>query len=123
LDGYTENPGDLVLGRFKALGDLTVYERTAGRNKRSAGSGRRNVITNKTVISKQILDAAPPYNISGFSRQGYNVVDVAAAKEKGIPVTNIPTYENRGGGAVYFCAACWRYATMYGPLRACKGGS
>jgi len=95
LDGYTENPGDLSWGGLEALGGLKVHDRTpiGDMNEiiRRIGDAEA-VYTNKTPISRNVMDACPNIRFIGVLATGYNVVDVAAAKEKGIPVTNIPTY-------------------------------
>jgi glycerate dehydrogenase len=95
LDGYTENPGDLSWGELEALGDLTVYDRTSLTDenesiKRIADADV--VITNKTPITKAVLDACTSIKFVGILATGYNVVDVVVAKEKNIPVCNIPAY-------------------------------
>ncbi len=92
LDGYTENPGDLSWEGFENLGSLTVYDRTP-KDKIIERIGDASVVyTNKTPISRETLDACPNVKFIGVLATGYNVIDVAAAKEKGIPVSNIPTY-------------------------------
>jgi len=92
LDGYTENPGDLSWEGFEKLGELTVYDRTPA-DKIIERIGDADVVyTNKTPISRETLDACPNVKFIGVLATGYNVVDVEAAKEKGIPVSNIPTY-------------------------------
>ncbi len=95
LDGYTENPGDLSWKPMEALGELTVYDRTplndTGEVIKRIGDAQA-VITNKTPLPKEVFDACPSIRYVGVLATGYNVVDVAAAKEKGIPVCNIPTY-------------------------------
>ncbi|MDR1932791.1 MAG: D-2-hydroxyacid dehydrogenase [Spirochaetales bacterium] len=95
LDGYTENPGDLSWEGFEALGEVKVYDRTPLNEpqtiiERIADAGA--VITNKTPVSKETLAACPGVKYIGVLATGYNVVDVIAAKERGIPVCNIPTY-------------------------------
>lgn len=93
LDGYTENPGDLSWAGFEALGEVVVYDRTAPEDIISRATGANAVIVNKTVLSAQTIAAlAPQLKYIGVLATGYNVVDVAAAKENGIPVCNIPTY-------------------------------
>jgi glycerate dehydrogenase len=92
LDGYTENPGDLSWEGFQSLGELTVYDRTPSDKTVERIGGAEIVITNKTVVSRQVFDACPSIRYVGVLATGYNVVDVEAAKERGIPVTNIPTY-------------------------------
>lgn len=92
LDGYTLNPGDLSWKGLEALGDTVIYDRTPA-DKTIERIGDADVVfTNKTVISKEILAACPSIKFIGVLATGYNVVDVNAAKEKGIPVANIPTY-------------------------------
>lgn len=92
LDGYTENPGDLSWEGFERLGELTVYDRTpAGEIVKRIGDADA-VITNKTPVSRETLDACPNVKYIGVLATGYNVIDVAAAKERGIPVCNIPSY-------------------------------
>jgi len=92
LDGYTENPGDLSWEAMKQLGELTVYDRTAPEQIISRIGEAEAVIINKTPLSRETLEACPHIRYIGVLATGYNVVDVAAASEKGIAVTNIPTY-------------------------------
>lgn len=92
LDGYTENPGDLSWEGFEALGELTVYDRTPEELIVERIGDAEAVITNKTPISRETLDACLHVKYIGVLATGYNVVDVDAAKEKDIPVCNIPTY-------------------------------
>ncbi len=92
LDGHTLNPGDLSWDSLKELGDVTVYDRTPADMTVDRIGNAEIVITNKTVIDKNILDACPSIKYVGVLATGYNVVDVAAAKEKGIPVANVPGY-------------------------------
>ncbi len=92
LDGYTENPGDLSWGGFEALGNLKVYDRTPADQIVARIGDADAVITNKTPISKETFDACPNIRYVGVLATGYNVVDVNTAKERGIVVTNIPTY-------------------------------
>ena len=95
LDGYTENPGDLSWGELEKLGQLTVYDRTNVNDAQEIISrigDAEIVITNKTPISRSTMDACPNIRYIALLATGYNVVDVNAAKEKGIPVSNVPTY-------------------------------
>lgn len=95
LDGYTENPGDLSWSELEALGTLTVYDRTSLTDEaeiiKRIGDAPF-VFTNKTPISRAVLDACPGIRFIGILATGYNIVDVAYAKEKGIPVSNVPSY-------------------------------
>ena len=93
LDGYTENPGDLSWSGFEALGDLVVYDRTTNANEIAERIGDAEVVyTNKTPIAKETIASCQNLKYIGVLATGYNVVDVNAAKEAGIVVTNIPTY-------------------------------
>ena len=92
LDGYTENPGDLSWDGFEALGELTVYDRTP-LDKIIERIGNAEVVyTNKTPITRETIESCPNIKFIGMLATGYNVVDVEAAKEHGVPVSNIPTY-------------------------------
>lgn len=95
LDGYTENPGDLSWERLEAIGDLTVYERTAYEESPLIAEriGDAEVaVTNKTPISRATMDACPDLRAVAVLATGYNVVDMEAADEKGVTVMNVPTY-------------------------------
>ncbi len=92
LDGHTLNPGDIAWDGMKKLGSLTVHERTAEADILSRIGEAEAVITNKTPLTRETIAAKPNIKYIGVLATGYNVVDVEAAKERGIPVTNIPTY-------------------------------
>ena len=95
LDGYTENPGDLSWDALAQLGELTVYDRTDPRDEAliiSRMAGAELVFTNKTPITRAAIDACPRLRFIGILATGYNVVDCAYAREKGVPVSNVPAY-------------------------------
>ncbi len=92
LDGYTLNPGDLSWEGVELLGDLTVYERTPAEKILERIGDAEIVYTNKTPLTKETFENAPNIKYVGVLATGYNVVDIQAAKEKNITVTNIPTY-------------------------------
>lgn len=95
LDGYTENPGDLSWDALAELGELSVYDRTSLTDEQEIISrigDAEVVITNKTPLTAKILDACPSIRYIAVLATGYNVVDVAYAREKGIPVSNVPAY-------------------------------
>lgn len=95
LDGYTENPGDLSWDGIKKYGDLTVYDRTDITNEEEIKDrikGAEVVFTNKTPLSKEVLEASDVLKFIGILATGYNVVDIQAAKENGIVVSNVPAY-------------------------------
>ena len=95
LDGYTENPGDLSWAGLEALGELTVYDRTPKDDPeeiiRRIG-GAEIVFTNKTPLTAQIFARCPQIRYVGLLSTGYNIADIDAARRRGIPVTNIPSY-------------------------------
>ncbi|MBQ9827543.1 MAG: D-2-hydroxyacid dehydrogenase [Lachnospiraceae bacterium] len=95
LDGYTENPGDISWEPLKVLGDVAIYDRTS--YEEAAVIAERIgdaevVVTNKTPISKETIDKCPYLRAISVLATGYNVVDYNYAKEKGIPVMNVPVY-------------------------------
>lgn len=96
LDGYTENPGDLSWSGFEGLGEFTVYDRGSETDKEGEAIARIGdaeiVITNKTPITKRVLDSCPSIRYIGVLATGYNVVDYTYAAKQGIPVTNVPGY-------------------------------
>lgn len=95
LDGYCLNPGDLNWDGLNALGECTVYDRTSLTDMEEviARIGDADVVyTNKTPMPKEVFERCQNIRFVGVLATGYNVVDVNAAKEKGIPVANIPTY-------------------------------
>lgn len=95
LDGYTENPGDLSWSVLGELGELTVYDRTPVEDREEIirRIGRAEVVyTNKTPLTGEIMEACPNLKFISVLATGYNVVDVAYAKGKGIVVSNIPAY-------------------------------
>ena len=92
LDGYTLNPGDLSWSGLSELGALTVYDRTEANEIVPRTHGAEIVFTNKTPLTREQFAANPGIRFVGVLATGYNVVDVAYAKEKGIPVCNVPNY-------------------------------
>jgi len=92
LDGYGANPGDLSWDELKALGECTVYDRTSTADVIARAQGAEVVLTNKTEISAEAIAALSDLKYIGVMATGYNVVDIAAAKERGIVVTNTPAY-------------------------------
>ena len=98
LDGYTENPGDLSWDGLSQLGDVTIYDRTSLTDEAEIISrigDAQVVLTNKTPISRRVMDACPNMKYISVLATGYNVIDVAYAREKNIPVSNVPVYGTR----------------------------
>lgn len=95
LDGYTENPGDLSWAPWEELGELTVYDRTPVDREEEIIArlqGAEVAVTNKTPISGRVIDACPELRFIAVLATGYNVVDCGRARERGIPVSNVPAY-------------------------------
>ena len=92
LDGATLNPGDLSWDDLAREGQLTVHDRTPPELVIERIGDAEIIFTNKTVLTREIIAACPRVRFIGLLATGYNVVDIAAAREKGIDVCNIPTY-------------------------------
>lgn len=95
LDGYTLNHGDLSWEGLEALGTCTVYDRTPPEDVLDRASGTGIVLTNKTVLDRNVIDSLPDMQYIGVMATGYNVVDLEAAAGRGIPVTNVPEYASK----------------------------
>lgn len=99
LDGYTENPGDLSWDGLREFGELTVYERTTDHSmigERIAGA--EAVYTNKTPLDAETIKGSQSLKFIGVLATGYNVVDIEAAKDRGIVVCNVPSYGTEAVG-------------------------
>src|SRR3569832_2284309 len=92
LDGHTLNPGDLSWAPLEALGELTVFERTPNELVVERARDALIVITNKAPISAAAMAALPSLGYIGVTATGTNIVDRAAARERGIVVSNVPSY-------------------------------
>jgi glycerate dehydrogenase len=92
LDGYTLNPGDLSWDALYALGHCRIYDRSEPDEIVPRASGAEVVLINKTELSRDALSALPGLRYVGVLATGYNVIDVRAAAELGIAVTNVPAY-------------------------------
>ena len=95
LDGYTENPGDISWAPLEALGEVTVYDRTSLTESPLIAEriGDAEIaVTNKTPLTRAVIDACPNLRAIAVLATGYNVVDTAYAREKNIPVMNVPVY-------------------------------
>ena len=102
LDGYTLNPGDLSWEGLEALGRCIVYDRTYPGDVLSRAEGAEIILTNKTVLSSDIIKQLPNLKYIGVLATGYNVLDVEAAHERGIVVTNVPAYSTPSVGQLVF---------------------
>src|SRR5262245_11358032 len=92
LDGYCLNPGDLSWDGLRQLGELQVFDRTPDNDVVARAAGVEAALTSKTPLTRPMLEQLPALRYIGVLGTGYNIVDVAAARERGIVVTNIPTY-------------------------------
>ena len=96
LDGAALNPGDLSLECFEQFGEITVYPRTHTEEETVERIGDADIVLlNKVPITKGILDACPTVKLICCLATGYNVVDIEAAKTKGVPVCNVPAYSTQ----------------------------
>ena len=92
LDGYTLNPGDISWDGLKALGDVTIHDRTPADKVVERAAGAEIVFTNKTPINEEAINQLSSLKFIGVLATGYNIVNTEAAKEKGIIVSNVPGY-------------------------------
>lgn len=95
LDAYAANPGDLSWDEFAALGELTVYDRTAQEDAAARIGDSEVVFINKVRLTDEIFAACPNLKLVSILATGYNIVDLAAAKRRGITVCNVPGYSTR----------------------------
>ena len=102
LDGYTANPGDLSWSELEALGDVTVYDRTKPEDTVARAADAEVVLTNKVVLGRKEIEQLPHLQYIGVLATGYNVVDIAAAHEHGITVTNVPAYSTESVAQMVF---------------------
>ncbi len=98
LDGYTENPGDLSWDGLRALGELTVYDRTRPEEAAFRIQDAEIIVTNKVPITRALLEQCPGIRYVSVLATGYNVVDLKATAERGIPVSNVPAYSTAAVG-------------------------
>ena len=92
LDGYAANPGDLSWDEMKQLGECTIYDRTSPAEVLERAQGAEVLLTNKTVLDAETINALPSLRYIGVLATGYNIVDTEAARARGVIVTNIPAY-------------------------------
>lgn len=102
LDGFAMNPGDLSWSELERLGEVTIYDRTAPSELLERAKSAPVLFTNKTLIDAEAIQALPNLKYIGVLATGYNVVDIAAAKTRGIVVTNIPAYSTNSVAQMVF---------------------
>lgn len=102
LDGYTANPGDLSWQALEEIGMLTVYDRTKPEETVARAADAEVVLTNKVLLRRQEIEQLPCLKYIGVLATGYNVVDLEAAHERGIVVTNVPAYSTESVAQMVF---------------------
>ena len=102
LDGYTANPGDLSWDSLKEMGEVTVYERTRREEIAGRAADADIVLTNKVVMDREMMALLPRLKYIGVLATGYNVVDIEAARERDIIVTNVPAYSTESVAQTVF---------------------
>lgn len=102
LDGYALNPGDLSWEGLKALGDVTIYDRTQPDEVLERVKEAEILLTNKTPITEEVIEAAPNLKYVGVLATGYNIVNLEACRKRQIPVTNVPAYSTNAVAQLVF---------------------
>lgn len=102
LDGYSANPGDLSWDALKALGEVTVYDRTSREDTVERAADADIVLTNKVVIDREVMEQLPRLKFIGVLATGYNIIDVACAREHGVVVSNVPAYSTESVAQMVF---------------------
>lgn len=102
LDGYTANPGDLSWDELEEYGELTVYDRTKADDTIERAKDADILLTNKVCLGRKEIEQLPNLKYIGVLATGYNVVDLKAAKEHGIIVTNVPAYSTESVAQMVF---------------------
>jgi len=102
LDGFAMNPGDLSWENLKKLGECAIFDRTKPEEVLERAIGADVLITNKVIINKELMNNLPTLKYIGVTATGYNVVDVQAASERNIVVTNIPAYSTNSVAQLVF---------------------
>lgn len=102
LDGFTLNPGDISWDELRRLGHCRIHDRTPPELVVERAQGARMILTNKAIVSREAIEQLPDLKYIGVLATGYNIVDVAAARERGIPVANVPGYSTRSVAQLVF---------------------
>lgn len=102
LDGYTLNPGDLSWDELDELGNVTIYDRTKASDLIERSINADILITNKTILDRNTINQLPKLKYIGVLATGYNVVDIKAAAEKNIILTNVPSYSTKSVAQMVF---------------------
>lgn len=102
LDGYTLNPGDLHWDALQTLAECTIYDRSTPEEVVERAQGHEIVISNKVAITREMIEQLPQLKFIAVTATGYNIIDTAAAREHGIPVSNVPIYGTRSVAQMVF---------------------
>src|SRR5690606_22524960 len=102
LDGYPLNPGDLSWEYLQKYGDVAIYERTAVAEIAERAAGAAVVLTNKVPLGAEVMEQLPDLKYIGVLATGYNIIDIAYAKQRGIVVTNVPGYSTQSVAQLTF---------------------
>ncbi len=102
LDAFTANPGDMSWKGLEELGEVTVYDRTKADETVARAADADIVLTNKVIINREVIAQLPQLKYIGVLATGYNVVDIKAAHERGIIVTNVPAYSTESVAQMVF---------------------
>ena len=102
LDGWTGNPGDLSWKPLEALGRCKVYDRTSPDELLARAADADIILTNKVAFSREVIERLPRLRYIGVIATGYNIIDVEAAHERGITVTNVPAYSTASVSQLVF---------------------
>ena len=102
VDGHTLNPGDLSWDRLKALGHCEIYERGTPAEILERCKDAQIVVTNKVVLDRQTIESLSELKCISVTASGYNIIDIKAANEKGIIVTNVPVYGTQSVAQMVF---------------------
>ena len=102
LDGYTLNPGDLSWDALNEIAPCTIYDRTPADKVIERAQGATILLTNKVILNADTINALPNLKYIGVLATGINVVDVEAARKRGIPVTNVPAYSSESVAQMVF---------------------
>ncbi len=102
LDGFTVTQDDLSFEALKKIGELSIYDRTDKKDVVSRLKDAEVAVTNKTVIDRAVMEACPSLKYISVLATGYNVIDIPAAREKGIVVSNVPAYSTESVAQMTF---------------------
>ena len=122
LDGFAANPGDLSWKGFSRFGEVTCYPRTSQQDLLDRAAGADVLFTNKTVLNRQAIQSLPQLKMIGVLATGYNIVDIEAARERGIPVCNVPAYSTDSVAQLIFAFLLQHANHVYEHTRSVQKG-